>query len=222
MPAPSSSRPKRILLVDDHPVMRFGLAQLVGLEKDMEVVGEAGTAREAVAGVIRCHPDLVVVDISLPDKNGIELIKDLRALDERVQLLVVSMHDEDVYAERVLRAGARGYIMKEEAAERLVEAIRAVLAGSVFVSEKMSRRIVELFSGRGGGDALDPIERLTDRELEVFELLGIGLGSKEIATRIQCSPRTVDAHRAHIRRKLGFRDSKELMLNAVRWVETRR
>jgi DNA-binding NarL/FixJ family response regulator len=150
------------------------------------------------------------------------LIKDLRALDCNMKMLVVSMHDEEVYTERALRAGARGYVMKEEAAEKLIEAIRVVLSGGVFVSEKMSRRIVELFSGLGTAAAADdPMERLTDRELEVFELLGTGLGSKEIAARIQCSPRTVDAHRAHIREKLCLRDSKELMLHAVRWVETR-
>ena len=202
--------------------MRFGLAQLISIERDMEVVGEAGTAGQALEVAADCRPDLVVVDISLPDKNGIELIKDLRAVVEGVQILVVSMHDEEVYTERVLRAGARGYIMKEEAAEKLVEAVRVVLAGGVFVSEKMSRRIVELFSGQASTNSLDPIERLTDRELEVFELFGAGLGSKEIADRINCSPRTVDAHRAHIRKKLNLRDSKDLMLHAVRWVETRR
>ena len=202
--------------------MRFGLAQLIRFESDMTVVAEAGTAREAVQIVAERHPDLVVVDISLPDKSGIELIKDLRALDCNMKMLVVSMHDEEVYTERALRAGARGYVMKEEAAEKLIEAIRVVLSGGVFVSEKMSRRIVELFSGLGTAAAADdPMERLTDRELEVFELLGTGLGSKEIAARIQCSPRTVDAHRAHIREKLCLRDSKELMLHAVRWVETR-
>ncbi|MCB1100086.1 MAG: response regulator transcription factor [Verrucomicrobiae bacterium] len=213
---------KQILLVDDHPVMRFGLAQLIRFENDMAVVAEAGTAREAVQIVVDQHPDLVVVDISLPDKSGIELIKDLRALNSDVKMLVVSMHDEEVYTERALRAGARGYVMKEEAADKLIEAIRVVLSGGVFVSEKMSRRIVELFSGLGTAAAADdPMERLTDRELEVFELLGAGLGSKEIADRIQCSPRTVDAHRAHIREKLCLRDSKELMLHAVRWAESR-
>lgn len=218
----SDCQKKQILLVDDHPVMRFGLAQLIRFEKDMTVSGEAGTAREAMQIVSEKHPNLVVVDISLPDKNGIELIKDLRALDANIKILVVSMHDEEIYTERALRAGARGYIMKEEAAEKLVEAVRVVISGGVFVSEKMSRRIVELFSGLGSSAAEDPIERLTDRELEVFELFGNGLGSKEIAERIQCSPRTVDAHRAHIREKLCLRDSKELMLHAVRWVETHR
>ncbi|MGK0185341.1 MAG: DNA-binding NarL/FixJ family response regulator [Verrucomicrobiales bacterium] len=221
MPEPTCSK-KNILLVDDHPVMRFGLARLISFEKDMQVMGEAGTARDAMRAFTEKRPDLVVVDISLPDKNGIELIKDLHALDGNVKILVVSMHDEEVYTERALRAGARGYVMKEEAAEKLVEAVRVVISGGVFVSEKMSRRIVELFSGLGSAAAEDPIGRLTDRELEVFELFGTGLGSKEIAERIQCSPRTVDAHRAHIREKLCLRDSKELMLHAVRWVETHR
>ena len=212
---------KRILLVDDHPVMRFGLAQLVNLEDDLTIIGEAGTAAEAMKILESSEPDLAVVDLTLPDKSGIELIKDAKAVRPALAILVVSMHDENLYAERALRAGAKGYIMKEEAAEKLIEAIQTVLAGGVFVSPNMSQRIVEMFSGGGSSKAATPLEKLSDRELEVFEHIGRGLGSKEVAEKLNVSPRTVDAHRAHIKEKLGIRDSRELIRRAVQWLDNR-
>lgn len=208
---------KKILLIDDHPVMRFGLSQLIAAEDDMEVVAEAGTAAEAIGHIEGLEVDLAVVDISLPDKNGLELVKDIRAMEEETLTIVVSMHDEVVYAERALRAGAKGYIMKEEAAERLISAIRTVLDGGVFVSEAMSMRIVEAFSGKSSAKAGTPVEKLTDRELQVFELIGKGLGSKQIGDQLHISPRTVDAHRSHIKEKLGLRDANDLILHAVQW-----
>ncbi len=210
---------KRILIVDDHPVMRFGLGQLIKGQVDLEICGEAGTALEAMEFLEQDVPDLVLIDLSLPDKNGLELLKDVRARFGEVDLLVVSMHDESLYAERVLRGGAKGYVMKEEAGDRLIEAIRTVLEGKVFVSPRMSAKIVEMFSG-GSRASLSPLERLTDRELEVFELIGQGKGSREIGEVLHVSPRTVDAHRAHIKEKMGYEDGNSLIRQAVRWVET--
>ncbi|MCB1077923.1 MAG: response regulator transcription factor [Verrucomicrobiae bacterium] len=210
--------PKRILIVDDHPIMRFGLARLIDEEPDLSVPWEAGTAREALTLLEQDRPDLVLIDMALPDRNGLELIKDIRAAFEGVQCLAISMHDEELYAERVLRAGGRGYVMKEEAPGKLIQAIRRVLDGGVFLSGKMEARIVELFAG--GEKSGSPVERLSDRELEVFRLLGEGHGTREIAGKLGISIRTIDAHRAHIKEKLGLRDATELVHQAVRWVET--
>jgi DNA-binding NarL/FixJ family response regulator len=210
--------PKRILIVDDHPIMRYGLARLVDAEPDLQVAWEAGTAREALVHLEKERPDLVLVDMTLPDRSGLELIKDIRAAFEGIQCLAISMHDEELYAERVLRAGGRGYVMKEEAPGKLIQAIRRVMAGGVFLSEKMETRIVELFAnGEKGGS---PVDRLSDRELEVFRLLGEGFGTREVAGKLGISIRTIDAHRAHIKEKLGLRDATELVHQAVRWVET--
>lgn len=210
---------KRILIVDDHPVMRFGLSALIQAESDLELAAEAGTAAEAMEFCEREKPDLVTVDITLPDKSGLELIKDLRAWNPQLLILVVSMHDENVYAERVLRAGARGYVMKEEAPGNLVQGIREVLRGGVFVSPAISARIVQQFADTNGAPD-SPIGRLTDRELEVFRLIGEGHGSREIAGKLNISVRTIDAHRAHIKEKLGISDATELTHQAVKWVET--
>ncbi|MFT5465803.1 MAG: DNA-binding NarL/FixJ family response regulator [Verrucomicrobiales bacterium] len=210
---------KRILIVDDHPVMRFGLVSLINSNENLTVCGECGSACEAMEACQREAPDLALVDITLPDKNGLELVKDLRAWNEQLLILVVSMHEENVYAERALRAGARGYVMKEEAADKLVEAVGQVLAGGVYVSPKISARIVQQFADSGGSPE-SPIGRLTDRELEVFQQIGEGMASREIAAKLTISVRTVDAHRAHIKEKLGLRDATELMHQAVKWVET--
>lgn len=214
----SEAPPKRILIVDDHPIMRFGLARLVDAESDLKVIQEAGTAREALAHLEEEKPDLVLVDMTLPDRSGLELIKDIRAAFEDIKCIAISMHDEELYAERVLRAGGRGYVMKEEAPDKLIEAIHRVLAGGVFLSEKMEARVVELFAGGGRGGT--PVDRLSDRELEVFRLLGEGNGTREIAGKLGVSIRTIDAHRAHIKEKLALRDATELVHQAVRWVET--
>ncbi|MEM7013002.1 MAG: response regulator transcription factor [Verrucomicrobiota bacterium] len=210
---------KRILIVDDHPVMRFGLSALIRAEDDLELAGECGTAAEAMEFCERENPDLVTIDITLPDKSGLELIKDLKSWNSQLLMLVVSMHDESVYAERVLRAGARGYVMKEEAPGNLIQGIREVLRGGVFVSASISARIVQQFADTSGSPD-SPIARLTDRELEVFRLIGEGLASREIAGKLNISVRTIDAHRAHIKEKLGIGDATELTHRAVKWVET--
>lgn len=210
---------KRVLIVDDHPIMRRGLVQLLSLEPGLQMHGDVGTAAEAIAICLTNPPDLVLADISLPDKNGLELIKDLRAIHEDLRILVVSMHEESLYAARALKAGARGYVMKEEAPESLIEAIRTVLRGGIFVSPKVSTKLLEEFSNQTKtGDS--PVSRLTDRELEIFRMIGEGHGSREIAGKLNISVSTIGAHRAHIKEKLGLRDATELVHRAVSWVKT--
>jgi DNA-binding NarL/FixJ family response regulator len=211
---------KRVFILDDHPMMREGLAQIINNEPDLNVCGEAGTGREGVELVGRLKPDLLLADISLPDKNGLEVIKDLQAQLPGMSVLVISMHDESLYAERVLRAGARGYIMKQEGGRKLMEAIRRVLNGQIYVSDKISAGILESFSGRRTESPGLPIEKLTDREFEVLQLLGGGKGTRDIADQLHLSGKTVEAHRANIKRKLQLKTASELVRYAVRWVET--
>jgi DNA-binding NarL/FixJ family response regulator len=212
---------KRLLILDDHPMMREGLAQLINNEPDLTVCGEAGTGREGLDLVGSRKPDLLLADISLPDKNGLDVIKDAHALYPEMAVLVISMHDESLYAERVLRAGARGYIMKQEGGKKLMEAIRQVLNGRIYLSEQMSARILESFSGQRNQASGMPMEKLTDREFEVLQLLGQGKGTREIAEQFHLSNKTVEAHRANIKRKLNLKTGSELVRYAVRWVETR-
>jgi len=215
------SAPKtKVLIVDDHPMMRQGLAQLITNEPDLTVCAEAENARQAMEAIAAGKPDLVLVDITLPDKNGIELIKDIHALHPELRVLVISMHDESLFAERVLRAGARGYIMKQEGGKKLMLAVRHVLSGQVYVSEKMSAKILEIFSGRRSEAAHSPIERLTDREFEVLQLVGQGKGTRQIAQLLHVSVKTVEVHRLHIKEKLKLEDSPSLVRYAVRWVES--
>ena len=209
----------RILIVDDHPMMRQGLAQLVNNEPDLAVCCEAENAHQALAVIDKALPDLVLADITLPDKGGIELIKDIQALHPGLAVLVISMHDESLYAERVLRAGGRGYIMKHEGGKKLMEAIRQVLSGQIYVSEKMSARILETFSGRKPEQSASPVARLSDREFEVFQLIGQGKGTKEIAQHLNLSVKTVEVHRAKIKEKLSLQTATDLVRYAVRWAE---
>lgn len=211
---------KRLLIVDDHPMMRTGLAQLIDSEGDLKVTAEADNAGQAINAVSKQKFDLALVDISLPDKNGLELIKDIHSLTPNLPILVVSMHDEMIYAERVLRAGARGYIMKQEGGQKFLQAIRQVLAGQVYVSEKMSARILENLSGSHTGTAGSPVRQLSDREFEVFQLIGQGIGTSDIATRLHLSVKTVEVHRANIKQKLNLSTATELVRYAVRWVDS--
>ena len=212
----------RILLVDDHPFMRAGLAQLIDHQPDMMVCGEAGNPVEAMQAVVSTKPDLVLSDLTMPGRSGLEFIKDLRAAHENLAILVVSMHDESVFAERSLRAGARGYIMKEAGGENLLAAIRQILRGEVYVSPRMSARILEGLSGSRPRGSSSPIEKLTDREFEVFQLIGQGKSTRDIAEQLHLSPKTVDVHRANIREKLELTDVTALIRHAVRWVETQK
>jgi DNA-binding NarL/FixJ family response regulator len=219
----SSSPPKqkKILLVDDHPLMRRGQADLLGREKDFVVCGEAGTAREAMEAIGKLNPDLVLVDMSLPDKDGLELIKDIQALHPGLPVIAMSMQDESLYAARVLRAGGRGYVMKAEGPERLAAAIRTVLSGQVALSPRMSAKILESMVGPSGKTGAEPEAKLSDRELEVMRLFGEGWSTEEIAVRLHLSPKTVDVHRAHIKEKLELKTTPEFQRFAIRWVASR-
>jgi DNA-binding NarL/FixJ family response regulator len=218
----SQAKKTRLLILDDHPMMRDGLAQLINNEPDLSVCGQAGTGAEGLEMVASLKPDLLLADISLPDKSGIEVIKDSLALHPEVPVLAISMHDETLYAERILRAGARGYIMKQEGGQKLMVAIRQVLSGKIYVSEKISSKILESLSGRADRTGHRPMENLSDREFEVLQLLGQGKGTSEIAKQLHLSGKTVEAHRANLKRKLDLRTGPELVRYAVRWVETQK
>lgn len=211
----------RILLIDDHPIMRHGLAQLIRMEPELEVCGEAGSAASGLAELEKLKPDLVIVDLTLPDKHGLELLKDIQAMRPGQRCIVLSMHDESLYAERALRAGARGYVMKETAAENLITAIQRVLGGSIYISETMASRMLEQVSGQRGKTGSTGVSQLSDRELEVLEMIGLGTPTKLIAEKLSISSRTVEAHRAHIKEKLAITDGAALVRYAVQWVESR-
>lgn len=210
-----------ILVVDDHPIMRAGLAQLIGQEADMTVCCEAEDAHSALKAIEGCQPDLALVDISLREGSGLDLIKDIRARWPKLPVLVLSMHDEAIYAERVLRAGARGYVTKSEVSSKVVEGIRKVLAGEVYVSEKIASKMISSLVGGGELDMF-PIDRLTDRELQVLGLIGQGLQTRDIAQRLHLSTKTVDAHREHIKKKLNLDSAAKLVRYAVHWVQFER
>ena len=211
------SAKSRILIVDDHPMTRQGLVTLIEHQPDWAVCSEAQNAEQALEAIAKTKPDLVLVDISLPGKSGLELIKDIRALHEHLAVLVISMYDESLYVERVLRAGARGYVPKHSGAAKIVEAIRAVLNGRIYVSEEMSAHFLEQLSGRSSPQMRSPVEQLSDREFEVFELIGQGLSAHDIAQRLFLSAKTVDAHRANIKEKLKIKTTAELIAYAARW-----
>ena len=220
MPTKSKAPARRVLIVDDHPMMRTGLAQLIGNEPDLKVCAEADNARQGLEAVSKLSLDLVLLDISLPDKSGLELLKVIRAIRPELPVLVVSMHDELVFAERVLRAGGRGYIMKQEGGQKYLQAIRQVLAGQIYVSEKMSARILESLSGsQTEKPGTSPVQRLSDREFEVFQLIGQGLGTREIAQRLHLSVKTIEVHRINIKEKLQVKTATELVRFAVRWAD---
>lgn len=209
---------KKILLVDDHPLMRKGLALTLEAEADLSVYRQVASAEEALDVVNEDVPDIAVVDISLPGMSGLELIKHLLALHPDLPVLVVSRHDETLYAERVIRAGARGYIMKLEAGDVIVKAVRRVLKGGIYVSEEINERLLMGMMGGRTSIAESPMEVLSDRELEVFELTGRGLGTREIAERLHLSVKTVESYRARIKAKLNLGTATELVQHAVQWV----
>jgi len=216
----SRSARKRIMVVDDHPMTRSGLAGLINHQPDLEVCCEAGNPAEAMGELGKRTPDLIVTDMTMPGRSGVEFIKDLQASHPAVPILVVSMHDEEVHGERALRAGARGYLMKDAGAARMIEAIRHVLAGQVYVSPRMSARLLDALTGRRPRGSRSPIEKLSDREFEIFQLIGQGRSTREIAAHLHLSPKTVDVHRGHLKEKLELKDATSLIRFAVRWVET--
>jgi len=213
MPAKKSKY--KILLVDDHPILRQGLALLINQEKDLEVCGQFEDAGKALDAVNNLKPDAAIVDISLKGSSGIELLKNIKVQFPKLLVLVLSMHDESLYAERALRAGASGYIMKQEATDQVLVALRKVLNGEIYLSEKMSSKLMhQLVSGRAT-DAGSLMERLSDRELEIFGLIGEGRGTRQIAEQLHLSVKTIESHRAHIKEKLNLKNATELVHRAI-------
>jgi len=219
-PAPSTTDKARVFLVEDHPVVRHGLATLIDDEPDLAVCGGAESMKDALAQIRRLKPDVAVIDITLGDGSGLDLIKQIHEDRPKMPLLALSMHDEAVYAERALRAGAKGYIMKKEAMDKVMTAIRKVLAGELYVSERMSARMVQKLVNPEGAGTISPTEVLSDREFEVFQLVGQGKSTRDIAEQLHLSSKTVDVHRSHIKEKLDLKDVTALIRHAVRWVET--
>src|SRR5437868_11882353 len=208
---------KRIVIVDDHPLFRKGLEQLIHSEDGFAVCGEANNAPEAMDVIRKLNPDLAIVDLSLPGANGIELVKNIRAEFSKLPVLILSMHDESLYALRALRAGAQGYVMKQEALENVIIAIREVLAGRPYLSQDMSSKLITNFAS--GTNEANPTDKLSDRELEILELIGKGRDVHEIAQALHISTKTVETHRAHIKEKLNLKNARQVTRFAVQWLE---
>lgn len=214
----SSQQRFRILIVDDHPIVRQGYGQLIGNHSDLEVCASVSSGREALEQAKATDPDLAIVDITLKDSHGIELVKELHAQYPELKILVVSAHDESLYAERGLNAGALGYVNKQEATDRLINAIRRVLAGEVYVSEEITRKLLKSRARAGKQGASSAISTLTDRELEVYEMIGHGQTTKKIASRLHLSPKTIERYKENIKKKLDISNSTELVQQATRWI----
>jgi DNA-binding NarL/FixJ family response regulator len=207
----------RVFVVDDHPIVRQGLALLIDQQADLVVCGAAEEAESALAAIAASRPDVVVLDISLPGRDGIELLKSIRSADPELPILVLSMHDETMYAERALRAGANGYIMKQEATENVLVALRRILRREVYLSDRIASRMLRQYALHGRESEEPPIARLSDRELEVFRLIGSGLGTRQIADELRLSVKTVESYQAHIKEKLALQSSRDLVQRAIEW-----
>ena len=215
---PSSVARSTIFIVDDHPIVRQGLALLINREPDLTVCGDAEEASSALRMIESLKPDLIIVDISLNGPDGLDLLKNIRARDPNLPVLILSMLDESLYAERSLRAGASGYIMKQEATDRVLVAIRRILDGEIYVSDRMADRMLHRFVG--GAQQVEPrspISDLSDRELEVFRLIGDGRGTRQIAQELHISVKTVESYQAHIKDKLSLKNARELLQRAIQW-----
>jgi DNA-binding NarL/FixJ family response regulator len=220
-PTAEKNARRQIFLVDDHPITREGLARLINCESDMEVCGQAGNASRAIAEIAALKPDLVIVDVSLTSgPSGLELIKDLLVRHPRLRMLALSTHDESLYAERALRAGAKGYVMKQEPTEKVMAAIRQVLHGRIYLSEAMNERLLRKMTQPGHPPGTSEIERLSDRELEVYRLIGQGRSTRQIAHELHLSISTIETHRTHIKDKLHLSSAAELVRRAVEWVHS--
>jgi len=209
--------PTKILIVDDHPLVREGLIGLLSAQSDFVICGEAAGATDARRIVAEQKPDVAIIDLTLSDGTGIDLIKELKARFQSVKLLVLSMHDESMFAERALRAGAMGYVSKQEASRTIVEAVRTVLAGRRYLSPNMTELVMQRAFISGADLSRPPVDRLTERERDVFELIGQGLSSRQIAVKLEVSPKTIETHREHIKEKLQLTTSTELTRYAVQW-----
>ncbi len=217
----ASPSPHRILIVDDHAIVRQGIALLLTRQPDFEVCGEAGSYEEGLAAIAALKPDAVLVDITLKDRSGLDLVREAKERDPAIKTLILSMHDEEDYAERALKAGALGYVMKEHADEVVVEALRKVLRGEVYLSPLMNTRMIrQMIQGENVSEEETGIGSLTDREKEIFLLMGRGLSTKRIAEQLDLSARTVEVHRAHIKRKMQCDDLAQLLREAIRFAES--
>jgi DNA-binding NarL/FixJ family response regulator len=214
---PTGRRKARILIVDDHPLIRSGVVELVGRQPDMEVCGEAERGREGIGAARTLHPDIIVVDLTLGDMDGLDLIRSIRKEHARVGILVLSNSEETIYAERALRAGANGYVMKHEHLQVVLGALRRVLKGEVFLSERMQSRIMQHLARRMRPEDDSPIPSMTDRELQVLEMIGKGMGPSQIAKQLCVSVKTIGSHCARIKAKFGLKTAAELRLCAVEW-----
>jgi DNA-binding NarL/FixJ family response regulator len=220
MAEPAVSARKMLLVVDDHPVLRRGLIALIESEPGLVVHGAVGTRTAALEAMRDRQPDLVIVDVALGKDDGLDLVRDIRARYPRTPSLVLSMHDEEVYAERALRAGAVGYVTKQQLDELVLGAIRRALAGEVYMSQALQRRLAERYVGKRKPEARSPIDALSDRELQVFRLAGEGRATREIAATLNRSVKTIESHLEHIKNKLGVKSASELAHHAILWVET--
>ncbi len=214
-----SSAARRLLIVDDHPIFRHGIREVIGKMPDVKICGEAENARTALQMMRDLEPDIALVDVSMPGVNGLELIKLMLAERKNLKIVVLSMYDESLYALRALRAGARGYLAKDQAVEHLVGALRKVDNGGIYVSEGLGERLIFKVIQGSDGDAVAPVDKLSDRELEVFQHIGNGLSTREIADTLHLSVKTIETHRAHIKEKLGFATAAEMIHFAVEWKE---
>jgi DNA-binding NarL/FixJ family response regulator len=213
----ATNRKSKVFVVDDHPIVRQGLGLLINREPDMIVCGAAEEAQSALRAIPTLQPDVLVVDISLNGPDGLELVKTVRTRDANMPILVLSMHDESIYAERALRAGANGYIMKQEATEKVLIAIRRIMRGDVYLSDRVSSKMLQQYV-RGSTTARhSPVADLSDRELEVFRLVGEGHGTRQIAEDLHLSVKTVETYQAHIKEKLSLRNARELVQHAIEW-----
>ena len=211
---------KQVFLVDDHPLVRQALSQLINQEGDLAVCGEAEGAPEALRSIAALKPDVAVVDLTLKEGSGLDLVKDLKLRHPDLPVLVLSMHDESTYAERLLRSGARGYVMKDQASDKVVTALRRVLDGEVYLSEKMSARILHKLVG-GAAASASPVDLLSDRELQVFDLIGQGIGTRRIAEKLHLSVKTVETYREHIKIKLKLDNATDLLQHAIQWAQSK-
>ena len=207
----------KVLVVDDHPIVRQGLTQLINQESDFVVCGDAGDIPQAMKAIDDCKPDIIIVDISLGHTSGIRLIEDLSHNYPNLSILALSMHDESIYAERCLKAGAKGYIMKQEPPEKVVSALRKILDGDIYISDKLGTKLLHKFVTKKADASGSPVELLSNRELEVFQLVGQGLKTRKIAEELNLSVKTVETYIDHIKKKMNFDDSRDLFLHAVQW-----
>lgn len=212
-----ASAKKKIFVIDDHPIVRQGLTLLINRESDLTVCGEAEDAQTALQAVAALRPDILIVDISLNGPDGLDLLKDVRTRYPELPVLILSMHDESIYAERALRAGAQGYIMKQEATEKVLVAVRRILSHEIYISERIANRMLQRYIGSRAVGRPSSISDLTDRELEVFRLIGEGHSTRQIAEELHISVKTVESYQAHIKEKLSLRSARELVQHAIQW-----